>query len=270
MSDSVLPAHDGREVQNGRLAGKRALVTGAGTGIGRGVAMAFAAEGARVALVGRRPAVLISVEEEIRARSGEAISLAADVSNEGEIAGAIVAAERAFGGLDTIVGVAGIELASHGDDRVDALTLEAWQQTVDVNMTGMFLTCKHGARALLRNGAGSIIITGSPTGILGHATRQHAYSASKAGCHGLVRVMAADYANDNIRVNCVIPGFVQTPLTEFVFDDPLALAAAVRPIPMLRSGRPEEIAPMMVLLASDESSYTTGAFFIVDGGHSAV
>ncbi len=142
---------------------------------------------------------------------------------------------QAFGGIDTVVGVAGIELMGVGDDRIDRLELSIWQQTIDVNLTGMFLTCKHGTRALLESGGGSITITGSPCGMLGFCSDQAAYSASKSGTHGLVRGMAADLATENIRVNCVIPGFIATPLTEQVFEDPAWLGSLETMIPMHRA-----------------------------------
>jgi len=205
----------------------------------------------------------------IRDLGGTALVLSADVSVESAIEGAVEAAEQAFGGLDTIIGVAGIELFKQGDDRVDRLSLEVWDRIVAANLTGMFLTCKHGVRALLRNGGGSVTITGSPTAIKGNALGEHAYSASKAGCHGLVRIMATEYAPENIRVNCVIPGFIDTALNAPVMSDPIALAEAEAEIPMRRVGRPDEVAPMMVWLASDEAAYATGAFFAIDGGSTA-
>jgi 3-oxoacyl-[acyl-carrier protein] reductase len=157
--------------------------------------------------------------------------------------------KEAFGGIDTVVGVAGIELMGVGDDRIDRVELSIWQQTIDVNLTGMFLTCKHGTRALLESGGGSITITGSPCGLLGFCSDQAAYSASKSGTHGLVRGMAADLATEHIRVNCVIPGFIATPLTEQVFQDPAWLGSLETTIPMHRAGRPDEVATMYASLA---------------------
>jgi NAD(P)-dependent dehydrogenase (short-subunit alcohol dehydrogenase family) len=135
----------------------------------------------------------------------------------------------------------------------------------------MFLSCKHAVRAMLKGGTGgSVVITGSPTGLYGHALGEHAYSASKAGCHGLVRVMANEYAPDSIRVNCVIPGFIDTFVNEPVFADPQALTDICQTIPLRRAGHRDELAGIYAWLASDDASYTTGAFFTIDGGETAI
>lgn len=253
-----------------RLEGKRAVVTGAGSGIGQAVAIRFAAEGARVGLVGRRMSALEETVAAIESDGGDCLAVACDVGRESEVASAMARFAETFGGLDTIVGVAGVELVGKGDARIDQLELSAWQQTMETNLTGMFLTCKHGTRALLANGGGSVIITGSPCGILGHCSGEHAYSASKAGTHGLVRVMAADLASERIRVNCVIPGFIDTPINAPVMANPAWLAEAQAGIPMKRAGRADEVAPLYAWLASDDAAYITGAFFTADGGQTAV
>jgi NAD(P)-dependent dehydrogenase (short-subunit alcohol dehydrogenase family) len=253
--------------EGGRLAGRRAIVTGAGTGIGRSVAIAFAREGAGVGLIGRREAPLQETAARIAELGGRAVVLPCDVGDEAALAGAVEGAERELGGLDTVVGVAGIELyGGLGDDRVDRLELATWDRTVRANLTGMFLTLKHGARALIRNGGGSIVVTGSPTAIRGHADTEFAYSSSKAGTHGMVRVSAAGLAPEGIRVNCVIPGMIDTPINADFFAVPGAKAEAEAKIPMKRAGLPDEVAGIYVWLASEEASYTTGAFFVIDGG----
>jgi NAD(P)-dependent dehydrogenase (short-subunit alcohol dehydrogenase family) len=255
----------------GRLAGKRALITGAGSGIGEATAILFAREGARVGLVGRTVAKLDAVATRIRADGGEALVLPADVADEAAIAGAVERLVAAWGGLDACVAVAGIERFAEGDDRVDRLELSVWREILDANLTGMFLTCKHAIRAMLATGPGSLVVTGSPTAEYGFALGEDAYAASKAGCHGLARVMANEYAREGIRVNCVIPGFIDTPINaKAIRDYPEDVAALTETIPVRRAGHAEEIAPMNLWLCTDEASYTSGGFFVVDGGLTAV
>ncbi len=166
-----------------------------------------------------------------------------------------------------MVANAGVELAGE-DDRADRLDLAVWQRTLDVNLTGVFLVCKHGIRALLASGGGAVVCTASPTGLFGCAPGFDAYSASKAGVYGLTRVMAADYAREGIRVNAVIPGYTRTPMTEWV--TPEEHGALLKTIPLGRQGEAEEVAAVMVFLASDEAAYVTGAAWAADGGMTAV
>jgi NAD(P)-dependent dehydrogenase (short-subunit alcohol dehydrogenase family) len=250
-------------VSVGRLAGKRCVITGAGAGMGRAAAEKFAAEGARVGLVDADSGSLDAVAREI----GEAaLPLRADVRDEEEVASAIARAVEAWNGLDVVVANAGVQLAGR-DDRADRLELDVWRETIDVNLTGIFLTCKHGIRALLAEGSGAIVCTCSPTGLFGCAPGYDAYSASKAGVYGLVRVLAADYA-PAIRVNGVVPGYTSTPMTSWVTPD--EHEALLRTIPMGRAGRADEVAAVMSFLASDEASYTTGAVWAADGGMTAI
>ncbi len=253
----------------GRLEGKRAFITGAGSGIGETTALLFASEGARVGLMGRRRELLEAVASRIRDAGGEAIVLPGDVSRETDVERSVATLVKAWGGLDVVVGVAGIEPWDRGDARVDRLDLAVWSEVLAVNLTGMFLTCKHGIRAMLRSGGGSVIVTGSPTGMYGSALGQHAYSASKAGCHGLARAMASEFAADGVRVNCVVPGFIDTPITAGVFEDATWHERIVKGIPLGRAGRPEEVAAFNLWLASDEASYVCGGMFLIDGGSTA-
>ena len=249
------------------LEGKRSIVTGAGSGMGRAAAVRFAAEGARVGLIDLDEAAAASVAAEIGAAGGEALVLPADVRSEDDVSAAVGRAATAWDGLDVIVANAGVQLAGQ-DDRADRLALEVWQRTIDINLTGVFLTCKHGIRVLLAGGGGAVVCTCSPTGQYGVAPGYDAYSASKAGVYGLVRVMAADYAQENIRVNGVIPGYTNTPMTNWVTDSDRE--TLLRGIPLNRPGEPEEVAAVMAFLASDDTPYVTGAVWAADGGMTAV
>ena len=235
--------------------------------MGRAAALRFAAEGARIGLLDVDEEAARAVAGEIEASGGEALVLSADVTKEGEVSAAVEKAAAAWGGLDVVVANAGVQLAGQ-DDRADRLELSVWQRTIDVNLTGIFLTCKHGIRALLASGGGAVICTASPTGLYGCEPGYDAYSTSKAGVYGLIRVMAADYAKEGIRVNGVIPGYTKTPMTDWV--TPEQHEALLGTIPMGRQGDPEDVAAVMVFLASDEAAYVTGAVWAADGGLTAV
>ena len=252
-----------------RLLGKRAVVTGGGSGIGRAAAIKLAGEGARVAVLDVQLQTAQQVVDGIRDTGGDAIALAANVADESEVAGAVDTAEHGFGGLDTIVANAGIFLFGQ-DAAATELELTVWQRCMDVNLTGMFLTCKYGLRALKRNGGGSVVITGSPTGTHGCAPTFTAYSASKAGTLGLMRILAIDYVTENIRVNAVLPGTTKSPLVTTLMSDPARRAEYLAKVPMARAADPEEIANVIASLASHEASYVTGAEWYADGGQTAV
>ena len=244
-------------LQGRRLAGKRALVTGAARGIGLATAERLLAEGARLAAV------------DLEESSAGTLPLLADVSDEGDVERAFAAATDGLGGLDVVVVNAAAQLVG-SDDRADRLELAVWQRTLDVNLTGAFLCAKHGARALLASGGGSLIFTASPAGLYGIAPGLDAYSASKAGVAGLVRVLAADYARDGIRVNGVLPGLTETPMNDWWLGDETQVAEALRAVPLGRVGRATEVAAVISFLASDDAAYVTGALWAVDGGLTAV
>ena len=169
-----------------RLAGMRALITGAGSGIGSATALRFSQEGARVAIVDVDEAAVRATSAEIERSGGSSLPLPADVTSEQEIAAAVDATVSSWGGLDVLVANAAVQLFG-ADARAHELDIEVWNTTIAVNLTGVFLTCKHGIRAMLGSGGGSVICTGSPTGLFGRAPGFDAYSASKAGVIGLAR-----------------------------------------------------------------------------------
>ena len=246
---------------NGRLSGKTALVTGAAIGIGRAVADRFATEGARVIYADRNEAGAA----EAAGADPDRHAVAMDISDEASV-------ERAFAELadagwrpDVVVANAGVQLFGQ-DAKAADLDLEVWRRTIDINLTGTFLTVKHAVRSMLVSGGGSIIVTGSPTALNGEGNEFTAYSSSKAGGHGLARAVAAAYARDGIRVNVVVPGYTETPLVTAISEDPESRAAIIGRIPLGRAGSPRDVEGIMVYLASDDGAFATGAEFRVDGG----
>ena len=246
---------------------KRVIITGAGSGIGFECARVCAREGARVAILDVNRAAAEQAVADIEATGAEALAVPADVANEAEVESAVSLVASRWNGLDVVIGCAGIQLAGQ-DDRADRLALEVWQRTMDVNLTGMFLIAKHGIRALLQGGGGTVVLVCSPTGLYGCAPGYDAYSASKAGVYGLVRVLAADYAEAGIRVNGVVPGYTRTPMTDWV--TPREQEALLATIPLGRPGRPVEVAEVIAFLASDRTPYTTGSVWAADGGMTAI
>lgn len=244
-----------------RLLGKTALVTGAAAGIGRGVALRFAAEGARVIFADR------DGEGADAAASGLdfARGVRMDISDEASVETAFTSLIEDGWAPDVVVANAGVQLFGQ-DAKVADLSLEAWHRTIDVNLTGTFLTVKHAVRAMLTAGGGSIILTGSPTGVRGEGADFTAYSTSKAGIHGLARTVAAAYVDQGIRVNTVVPAYTETPLVSAITSDPESRAAIISRIPMGRAGAPADIEGIMVYLASEESAFATGTLIAVDGG----
>ena len=247
-----------------RLQGKRAIVTGGGSGIGRGAALKLAAEGASIGVLDINEDAAQQVVDEIRSAGGNAIALPANIANEAEVEAAVLEVEKRFGGLDTMIANAGVMLFGR-DTVATELDLDTWQQSIDVNLTGMFLTCKHGLRALMRNGGGAVVITGSPTGTHGCAPAFTAYSSSKAGTLGLMRILAVDYVGKNIRVNAVMPGTTNSPLVTTLMENPATRAEFLAKIPMARAADASEIGNVIAFLASDEASYVTGAAWYADG-----
>ncbi|MCI1017152.1 SDR family oxidoreductase [Microbacterium sp. C5A9] len=245
-----------------RLEGRTALVTGAGAGIGRSVAERFAREGARVIIADRDADAASSVAASIGER---ARAVVVDISDESSVEAAFTEAAADGWSPDVVVANAGVQLFGQ-DAKAADLDLDVWRRTIDVNLTGTFLTVKHAVRAMLASDGGSIILTGSPTGLTGEGQDFTAYSASKAGIHGLTRTVAAAYARDGIRVNTVVPAYTETGLVSTISDDPESRAAIVGRIPVGRAGTPADVEGIMVFLASSDADFATGALFAVDGG----
>jgi NAD(P)-dependent dehydrogenase (short-subunit alcohol dehydrogenase family) len=250
-----------------RLENKVALITGAGSGIGRETALLFAKEGARVVVVDVNDSAGEAVVSEVRSAGGESLYVHADVSKAADAEAMIREAEAGFGRLDVLFNNAGI---SHPkDDDAVATEEEVWDLTMNINLKGVFLGCKYGIPALRRAGGGSIINTASFVAILGAATPQLAYTASKGGVLAMTRELATIHARENIRVNALCPGPLRTELLMKYLDTEEKRQRRLVHIPMGRFGEAHEIAKAALFLASDESSFTTGATFLVDGGITA-
>jgi len=250
-----------------RLANKVAVITGAGSGIGRESALLFAREGARVVVADVNDDAGQAVVEELRGAGGEAVYVRADVSKGADAEGMVRAAEERFGRLDVLFNNAGISHAR--DDDAVATEEEVWDLTMNINLKGVFLGCKYGIPALRRAGGGSIINTASFVALLGAATPQLAYTASKGGVLAMTRELAAIHAREGIRVNALCPGPLRTELLMKYLDTEEKRQRRLVHVPMGRFGEAREIAQAALFLASDESSFTTGATFLVDGGITA-
>jgi meso-butanediol dehydrogenase / (S,S)-butanediol dehydrogenase / diacetyl reductase len=248
-----------------RLAGKVALITGAGAGIGRASVVLFAREGARVAAVDRDAATGEETVTLARAAGGEAIFLQADVSQATEVAAAVEATVARFGALHILFNNAGIVLGGTAESTDE----DAWDRTMAVNLKSVYLGCRYALPQMRRQGGGVILNTASVAGMVGVKDRA-AYSASKMGVVGLTRSIAIDYVGDNIRANCLCPGTVDTPSLRARIaaagDVETARAAFIARQPMGRLGTAEEIASLALYLASDESAYMTGSAIVIDGG----
>lgn len=254
------------------LEGKIAFVSGAGSGIGRAVALAYLRHGARVLATGRVRAELEETAELAGDAATRLLPVPAELTESADTEHAVQAALLAFGRLDVMFNGAGGSGRSHGDGPVDECTEEGWSYVIANNLTSMFLCCKYGVRAMLRDGAGgSIINLSSVLGMTGNRLfATHGYAASKAGIIGLTRAMAVHYADRGIRCNVIAPGLIETPMSRRAQTEP-AIAAALPGLQPLGGGigRPEDVAGAALYLASDASRLVTGIVLPVDAGWTA-
>jgi NAD(P)-dependent dehydrogenase (short-subunit alcohol dehydrogenase family) len=250
-----------------RLKDEVVLITGAGSGIGKESAVLFASEGAAVACVDINAEAAAEVAKEICSGGGKAIAVEADVSKAAGCQAMIGAAEDAWGKLTVLFNNAGV---SHADDG-DAVSTaeEVWELTFAINVKGVFLGCKYGIPAIRRAGGGSIINMASFVALMGAATPQLAYTASKGAVLSMTRELACIHARENIRVNALCPGPLRTPLLMKYLDTEDKKQRRLVHIPLGRFGEAKEIAKAALYLASSESSFVTGSEFVVDGGITA-
>lgn len=250
-----------------RLSGKRAFITGAGSGIGRATALKCAAEGAAVVVCDIHAASAEETAQLITTSGGRAITAIGNLTHEDACTALFAHAAAEFGAIDILFNNAGICAA--GDDGPVETDLAVWNHTLATNLTSVFLCCKTAIPYLLDSGAGVIINNASIVALVGSAFPQIAYTAAKGGVLAMTREIAIQYARQNLRAIAVCPGPTATPLVNAFLADETAWKLRRRYMPMGRLGQPEEIANLVAFLASDEASYITGATYTIDGGITA-
>lgn len=255
-----------------RLAGKVALITGAGAGQGREASALFAAEGAKVAVADINRATAEETAAQVRAAGGEAIAVECDVARPDANERMVAAAVARWGRLHVFYANAGIvdRQPDGGDIGLEKIALETWHRILAVNLSGAFLGCRYAIPEIVKAGGGSVILTGSVGSLVAHRAGNHAYVTSKAALLGLARNLAVEYAPKNVRVNCLCPGQIRTTMMADLYNDPIRRQRFEELTPMGRFGEAREIANAALFLASDESSFMTGTALVVDGGWTAV
>src|SRR5262245_14631476 len=248
-----------------RLAGKVALVTGGGVGIGAAVAKLFAEEGAAVVITGRRKEALDDLLADIERKNGRALAVTGSVTDETHVRSAIDQAVRTFGKLNVLVNNAAIGAFGKVLHEVDDAT---WNDVLDINLTGVFRVTRATVPQMLKAGGGSIVNVSSVGGLIGF-WGSSPYGTTKGGLEIFTRCVAMDYAQHGIRCNSVCPGLVDTPMSAPLLNNPEMRADALAAYPISRVGTPEEVAKLILYLASDESSWVTGSSFTIDGGLTA-
>jgi NAD(P)-dependent dehydrogenase (short-subunit alcohol dehydrogenase family) len=251
----------------GRLDGKVAVITGGGSGIGRVASLLFASEGASVVVADVVTDRAESAAAEIVAAGGSATAVSVDVSDQAQVESMVATAVSTYGGLHVLFNNAGI--FPDDDGGVLETPPDTWTKVMEVNLKGVWLGCRAAVPAMLESGGGSIINVASFVALVGAATAQIAYTASKGGVLAMTREVAVEYARKGIRANSIGPGPIETPLLAELLADPARRERRLVHIPMGRFGRPEEIAKAALFLASDEASFVTGSALVVDGGITA-
>jgi NAD(P)-dependent dehydrogenase (short-subunit alcohol dehydrogenase family) len=251
----------------GRLDGKVALITGGASGMGRVASHLFAREGAKVVLTDVADEAGEAVAAAIRDRGAQAAYVHADVSRASDADAMVRFAVDTFGGLTVLYNNAGV--FPERDGSVTETPEEVWDLTIGINLKGVYLGCHYGIPAMIESGGGSIVNVASFVALMGAATPQIAYTASKGGVLSMTREIAVEFARRGVRANSLCPGPIETPLLQELLADPARRERRLVHIPMGRFGRAEEIANAALFLASDESSYMTGAALVVDGGITA-
>jgi NAD(P)-dependent dehydrogenase (short-subunit alcohol dehydrogenase family) len=247
-----------------RLKGKVSLITGAGSGIGRESALLFAAEGSKVVAVDLNEKAAQDTVRDVTQAGGAAVAVRADVSKAADCENMVRVAEKTYGALHVLFNNAGV--MDSRDDTAETTEEAVWDMTMAVNLKSVFLGCKYGIPAIKRAGGGSVINTASVVALMGSAAAQIAYTASKGGILSMSRELAAIHARQNIRVNALCPGPLRTELLMKFLDTDAKKQRRLVHIPIGRFGESKEIAKAALFLASDDSSYTTGSTFVVDGG----
>ena len=247
-----------------QLGNKIALITGGGRGLGRAIALAFADAGADVAVASRTREQLDEVVLDIRGRNRRGLAIEVDVTNSASVAQMVETARKEFGRIDILVNSAGVGWLS----RVTQTDDDVWKLIIETNLTGTFYCCRDVARLMIEEKSGSIITIASVAGVKS-PPGLGAYAASKGGVIALTRVLALENVRHNVRVNAIAPGYFRTDMNAAALDDPEMGPKIIGRIPMRRAGRPEEIGPLAVFLASDQASFVTGEVYFISGGEMA-